>query len=143
MNYNKVVLAGRIASDIELKTTNLGQDVLTLRIAVNHFFKQQNGEKKEEAHFFSVVFWAGLASTISKYMVKGQVILVEGRLKTSNWTDKENKIHYRVEVVAESMQMGARPKNQSQENPPVQDVPISSAQNSALSDDIKIEDIPF
>jgi len=140
MNYNKVIIAGRISSDIEQRVTTTGLTVLNLSVAYN----QRRKDKETIAHFFRVVFFGKVAEIVSKYMVKGQVILVEGRLSTSSW-EKDGEKRYSTEIIADTMQMGARPKGSENPTPEtsVQDVPIVSTQKVSNSDDIKIEDIPF
>jgi single-strand DNA-binding protein len=139
MNYNKTIIAGRICIDPKVRLTNSGLAVLRIPIAVNHYKKKTDGERVEESHFFQVIFFGKLAETVEKYMVKGQVMLVEGRLSTSKYTDKEGIERYTTEIIADTMQMGSKPmKSQNFSSPQT-----SPQKSSEPDDDIKLEDIPF
>lgn len=74
---NRVVLMGRVASEIELRTTAGGTPCATFRIAVDRNY-QRNGERK--ADFISIVVWRNTAEFVSKYFGKGQMIVLEGSL---------------------------------------------------------------
>ena len=93
---NKVILSGRICSDIELKTVGNGTSVCTFRIAVQRRFK--NAEGNYDADFISVVAWRGTADFISKYFSKGDPIEVGGSIQTRNY-EKDGQKVYITEVV--------------------------------------------
>ena len=100
---NKVILAGRLTKDPELRRTNSGTPVTSFTIAVDRDFKDQNGEK--ETDFVDVVVWRNTAEFVSKYFSKGRVAIVEGRLQIRNW-EKDNVKHRNAEVVAENVYFG-------------------------------------
>ncbi len=90
--YNKVIMMGRIANDLELKTTPQGVSVCTFRIAVDRRYQAKGEEKKSD--FFNVVAWRGHAEFVTKYFSKGRSILVEGEFQTRGYTDKNgNPVH--------------------------------------------------
>lgn len=101
---NKVVLMGRIGSEISLRRTNSGKAVTSFSIACDRDFKGQNGEK--ETDWFDIVCWNGLAETVEKYFSKGRMAVVSGRLQIRNWTDKEGNKRKSAEVVAENVYFG-------------------------------------
>ena len=93
---NKAILSGRIASDIELKTTGSGTSVCSFRIAVQRRFK--NAEGNYDADFFNCVAWRSSAEFISKYFSKGDPIEIGGSLQSRNY-EKDGSTHYITEVV--------------------------------------------
>ena len=95
--FNKVVLMGRITREIELKCIGSGTSLVDLGIAVNERRKARDGTWQDEVHFFKAAFWGKKAEVISQYFSKGDVILVEGRLKHNRW-ESDGKFHSRITV---------------------------------------------
>ena len=79
---NRITVIGRLTRDPELRTTSNGVAVATFTVAVDRQYKTQNGEK--ETDFIPVVVWRGLAETCSKYLSKGNMVAVDGRLQIRN-----------------------------------------------------------
>lgn len=94
---NKVMLMGRITSDLKLKTTQSGVSVLGFGLAVEKNFAGASG--KRETDFFNLTAWRGTAEFIAKYFEKGSLITVVGELSTREWEDKEKLRHKETEVV--------------------------------------------
>jgi len=86
--FNKVIIAGNLTRDPELRYTPKGTAVARLTLAVNRTWKNETGESKEEVSFIDVDAWARQAEVIAQYMKKGRPLLVEGRLKQDTWEDK-------------------------------------------------------
>lgn len=101
---NHIVLMGRLARDPELRRTQSGVSVTSFRLACDRDFKSQSGEK--ETDWIDVVAWRGTAEFVSKYFQKGRMAIVEGRLQTRDWTDKEGNKRTAVEVVADNIYFG-------------------------------------
>lgn len=97
--YNKAILIGRVATDLELKTTPTGASVCTFRVAVNRNYTK-NGERK--ADFINVVTWRNTAEFVSKFFSKGKAIGVEGTMQTRDYTDKDGNKRSVFEVVADN-----------------------------------------
>ncbi len=87
-NFNKVILAGNLTRDPEMRYTPKGMAVARFTLAVNRNYTTEAGEKIVETSFIDVDAWGKQAETISKYMKKGRPFLVEGRLKQDTWEDK-------------------------------------------------------
>lgn len=96
---NKIILMGRICSDVELKTTPNGTNVCTFRIAVDKRFQQSGEERKTD--FFNVVAWRTTGEFVNRYFGKGRMILIEGEMQTRQYTDKSGKQSTWYEVNAE------------------------------------------
>jgi len=101
---NRVTIMGRLVRDPELRRTQSGTAVTSIRIAVDRDFKSQDGEKK--ADFFDVVAWRATAEFVAKYFAKGRMAVVEGRLQTREWTDKEGGKRIATEIVADNVYFG-------------------------------------
>ncbi len=102
LNLNKVVLAGRITADPELKQTGTGVSVLSFTIAVNRSYVSKNSEQGErQADFINVVAWRQTAEFISKYFRKGSAICVTGSIQTRSWQDQQGQRRYATEIIAD------------------------------------------
>ena len=99
---NRVDLVGRLTRDPELRHTTSGRAVCQLNLAINRTFTNQNGER--EADFINVVVWDKQAENVSKYVTKGRLVSVEGRLQSRSYDDKDGKKVYVTEVIANSVQ---------------------------------------
>lgn len=107
---NKVILHGRLVADPELRHTPNGVAVCNFRVAVDRDFKdKQTGERK--ADFVNVVGWRQTAEFVSRSFVKGQLVLVEGRLQNNEYTDKNGVRHTTLEVDADDVYFGDSKKD--------------------------------
>jgi single-strand DNA-binding protein len=100
-NLNRVFLIGNLTRDPELRYTPSGMAVVTLRLAVNHRFKDRSGELKQDACFINIVVWDKQAETSNQYLKKGSCVLIEGRLQSRSWQDNEGKNRSVIEVRAD------------------------------------------
>ncbi len=101
LNLNKVILAGRVVADPELKQTPNGASVVSLRIAVNRSFRSRDAQQQTEADFFTVTAWNNTAEFIAKYFHKGSAICVCGRIQNRSWTDQNGQKRYWTDIIAE------------------------------------------
>lgn len=102
-SFNKVIIAGNLTRDPELRYTPKGTAVARITLAVNRTWKSESGESKEEVSFVDVDVWGRQAEVIGQYMKKGRPLLVEGRLKQDSWEDKNTKQKQtKLKVVLES-----------------------------------------
>ena len=104
-NFNKVILAGNLTRDPELRYTPKGTAVARIGVAINRTWKNEAGETKEEVTFVDVDAFGRQAETIGQYFKKGRPILIEGRLKYDSWEDKQtNQKKSKLGVVLEGFQ---------------------------------------
>jgi len=108
MNLNKAFVLGNVTRDPEVRSLPSGQQVVNFSIATNRFYTSQAGEKKQEAEFHNIVCFGKLADISSRYLTKGSLVLIEGRIKTRNWVNKEGVKQYKTEIIAETMQLGPK-----------------------------------
>lgn len=100
LNYNRVILAGRIIKDIEKKTTQSGVSVCTFSVAVNRKGKQ--GEE-QQVDFHNCTAWRQTADFVATYFRKGSSILVEGALQNRSWEDQNGQKRYATEIVVDNV----------------------------------------
>ena len=86
-SLNKVMLIGRIGNDPQVNPTPRGKNVCTIRVATSESWKDQSGQKQERTEWTSVVLWGSAADFVGKYLRKGSLVYVEGRLQTRSWDD--------------------------------------------------------
>ena len=117
MNFNKVIIAGRVTRDIELRQTTNGTAVTDISLAVNKTF-MKDGEKKEETVFVDVTLWNRAAEIAHQFSGKGQPLHIEGRLAQDVWEDRETGAkRSKLKVVGENIQLLSGPKeNQGSKN---------------------------
>lgn len=153
---NKVILVGNVGLDPEVRTTESGVKVARVRLATTErFYDRQTNETKELTEWHTITLWRGLADVVDKYVRKGSQLYIEGRLRTREWTDKENIKRYATEIMADEMKllgrrsdapvqggapaMGQAPAQQPAYSQPVQ--PAAPAAIPAMQDDP--DDLPF
>jgi single-strand DNA-binding protein len=147
MNLNKIIIIGNLASDPESKTTPAGQQVCNFRVATNRMWKDRNtGQQQKETEFHTVVAWSKLAEISSKFLTKGSLVMVEGRLRTRSWEDQTGNKKYRTEIVAESLQLGpkgigqtGKAQQQPEDNSGKDNIPVIEEGE----EEIDVKDIPF
>lgn len=102
-NFNRVIIAGNLTRDPELRHIPSGSAVLENAIAVNDRVKRGN-DWVEETSFIDVTFWGRTAEIVKQYLTKGSPVLVEGRLKQDSW-EKDGQKRTKLRVICEKMQM--------------------------------------
>jgi len=139
MGYQKIIIAGNIGREVELKYTPAGKAVCSFPVAVTE------GMDKEHTEWFQVEAWEKTAEAAAKFLQKGSFVIVEGRLKTRKWTDKEGGDRYSTDLKASRVEFGPKTTGDSTPRPerPAQSQPAASSggyDNNQFSPD---EDIPF
>lgn len=156
MNLNKVFILGRVTADVQVRTTPNGQSVAGFGVATNRVWNAKTGGRQEETEFHNIVAWGRQAEVAGQYLTKGAMVLVEGRMRTRSWQDKQNQTHKVTEIICERLQLGPRaagssgggftpkasggsaPKGEAPDLPPVEEIPTID-----LEEDLKSEDLPF
>lgn len=88
MSFNKVILQGNLTRDPEVRTMPSGSTIARLGLAVNRTYADKDGNRKEEVTFVDVDAFGKQAEVLARFFTKGRPILIEGRLKLDQWTDK-------------------------------------------------------
>lgn len=102
---NKVILVGRLGKEPEVRNLDNGTAVANFAIATSESYKDKTtGEKKETTEWHNIVLWRGLAEIAQKYVHKGDLVYIEGKLRTRSW-EKDGVTRYTTEIVADNMTM--------------------------------------
>ena len=126
---NKVCLTGRVTKNIELKYTQNNIAITNFTLAVTRKFKNQNGEY--ESDFINCIAYKSTAELLSKYVEKGDLLGIDGRIRTRNYEDKDGKRVYVTEIIVDSMDFLQAKK---EEKSPVENE--KSPVKSGLNDDV-------
>ena len=134
---NKAILVGRLGKDPDVRYTPDGMMVTNFTLATDEQWKDKSGEKVQKTEWHRIVTFGKLAEICGKYLNKGKLVYVEGRIQTRSWDDKDGNKRSTTEIVASNMQMleskGQRGTDSTSEEPPL------SHPNGPLPED----DVPF
>jgi single-strand DNA-binding protein len=112
---NRCILLGNLGADPELRYTQGGQAVMSLRMATTESYLDGDRNRKERTDWHNVVVWGKRAEGLSKILRKGSSILVEGSLRTSSYESRDGGKRYKTEVNARNVLLtGGRPQGQQQ-----------------------------
>lgn len=104
---NKVILVGHLGKDPEVRHLDGGVSVASFPLATSETYTK-DGKKVEQTEWHNIVMWRGLADIASKYLQKGKLVYIEGKLRTRSFEDKDGNKRYTTEVVAENFTMLGR-----------------------------------
>ncbi|MFN0256081.1 single-stranded DNA-binding protein [Pedobacter ureilyticus] len=104
---NKVILVGHLGKDPEVRHLEGGVTVASFPLATSETFNK-DGKRVEQTEWHNIVLWRGLAEVASKYLQKGKLVYIEGKLRTRSFEDKEKVKKYVTEIVAENFTMLGR-----------------------------------
>ncbi|MGK7391937.1 MAG: single-stranded DNA-binding protein [Candidatus Cyclobacteriaceae bacterium M2_1C_046] len=149
---NKVILVGRLGKDPEVRHLESGVAVASFSVATSETYKDRTtGERKEITEWHNVVLWRGLAEVAEKYLKKGDMVYIEGKLRTRSW-EKDNVTRYTTEIVGDNMTMlSPKGSSGSSENYAPEaagssnakrESDYSSSQESSIPDN-ETDDLPF
>ena len=148
---NKVILVGRLGKDPEVRNLENGVNVANFTMATSETYKDKTtGERKEITEWHNIVLWRGLADVASKYLHKGDMVYIEGKLRTRSW-EKEGVTRYTTEIVGDNMTMlGTKPSGGNSEHSSAPrsgstspDDLGSPSQRDKSSADNTTDDLPF
>ena len=147
LGVNKVFLMGNLTRDPELRQTPSGQSVVNFGVATNRIWNDKNGNRQQEVEYHNVVVFGKLAQIAAQYLTKGQLVFVEGRIRTRSWEDASGQKRNRTEIIASSFQMGPRKlKEEGNEEIPeivnkIEEVDLDASQNFQKEE--PQEEVPF
>lgn len=136
---NKVILCGNLGQDPELKFTQGGEAVLKMRIATSERWTDKSGEKKESTEWHTVVLWGKRAEALSKILAKGRTVVVEGKIQSRSWDDKDGQKRYATDIKANDIQLVGGGNGGGQRNSP----PTSGVVDDPYGHDYDDSDAPF
>jgi single-strand DNA-binding protein len=102
---NRVIMVGRLTRDPEVHDTTSGGKLSNLRLVTSEYRKTEDGQRREEVQYHSVVAFGRLGEICAEYLRKGRLVYIEGKLRTREWDGKDGIHRYTTEIVADHMQM--------------------------------------
>ena len=137
---NKVILVGRLGKDPEVRNVN-NTSVASFSIATSESYKDKTtGEKKETTEWHNIVMWRGLAEVAQKYLHKGDLVYIEGKIKTRSW-EKDGVTRYVTEILADNLTMLSNRGSNNSSNSSNSSQPAQ--QSKPQGNDSSIDDMPF
>ena len=132
-SFNRVILAGNLTRDIELRETSGGASVADVGLAVNDR-RKQGDDWVDETSFIDLTLWGRTAENAAEYLSKGSPVLLEGRLKQDSWENESGEKRTKIKVVVDRLQF-LSPKSSESKS----EEPVAAASSGGKSGD----DIPF
>ncbi len=129
---NRVTLVGRLGRDPETKFTGAGQAVANFSIATDETYKDKKGERQKRTEWHRIIVWGKQAEIAQKYLKKGALIFIEGRIQSREW-EKDGEKHRSFEIICNNFRMLEAKKNGTQ----------AAQTEPGESTEITDEDIPF
>lgn len=105
MSVNKWIGIGHVGVDPEIKVLESGRTVGRFTLATNETFKTQSGEKRTNTEWHNIIVWEKLAEIAEKYVRKGNLLYIEGKITTRSWDDKDGKKRYQTEIICNTLKM--------------------------------------
>ena len=139
-NFNRVILAGRLTADVELKMTPSGVSVCSFTIAVNRLVGK---DMEQKADFINCVAWRNDAEFISRYFKKGSCILIVGKIQNRSWSDENGNKRYATEVIVDEAHF-VDSKSESAETEKAGTTPYGASTKEVVFEEMTSEDdLPF
>lgn len=145
---NKVILVGHLGKDPEVRALDNGTKVARFSVATTESYKDKNsGERVDSTEWHNVTLWRGLAEVAEKYLKKGQLVYIEGKLQTRSY-EQDGVTKYATDVVGREMTMLGKKGDGSSEyqappSSPSVSEPKPSEQNTSTSFEAEADDLPF
>ena len=134
-SINKVIIVGNLTRKPEMRQTPNGQNITTFGVATNREWMTKDSERKNSAEFHECVAWAKLADICDNYLQKGQLVYIEGYLKTRSWDTPEGVKKFKTEIVVKDMiRLEKRSKDNKDDYVPEEE--------AVIVDDIAMEELP-
>ena len=133
LNANRVILAGRLTRDPELKQLNPERTVVHFALAVNERGKNPDGTPREHVTFVDCEAWGRTAENIAQYLRKGSGAYLEGRLRTDAWEDKDGNKRSRLKLIADHVQFLDAPREREDGQDDGESTPGDAAEANAVS----------
>ncbi len=144
---NKVILVGRLGKDPEVRHLEGGTAVASFTLATSENYTNKEGVRVEQTEWHNIVVWRGLADIAGKYLSKGKMVYVEGKLRTRSY-EKNGEKRYTTEIVADNfMMLDRKDSNDTNTSEPInhaameaKDAPLTTAPPMASAE---VDDLPF
>lgn len=147
-NFNKLIVLGHLTRDLDLLYTTKGTAVANFDVAVNRYWKGEDGSRQEEVCFIPCSCFGNLASRTAEYCSKGDQILIEGHMTTDKWQDQQGNNRQKLKCIVERVQFVKTKKSQGgqEQSQPATTTPASQAAtpyNQGGQKTFEEDDVPF
>jgi single-strand DNA-binding protein len=152
MSVNKVILVGRLGRDPDVRYTSAGQPVANFSVATDEVYRDRAGERQKRTEWHKIVVWGKQAEIAQKYLKKGSLIYLEGRIQTREYTDRDQNKRTSFEIVCTTFRMlGGRGDaataggggGAAEEAEGTAAAPAAAAEELGHGQEVSDEDIPF
>src|SRR4051812_16603922 len=145
---NRVFLIGNLGRDPDLQHLEGNIAVAKFPLATTETYKDKNGTLISQTEWHTVVLWRGLAELAQKYLHKGSLVYIEGRIRTRNWEDKDKNKRFSTEILGDNLVMLDKRKEQTdgQAETPAADTssfPDMNFENGGIAGNVSKDDLPF
>ena len=137
---NKIMVIGNVGTDPEMRYTPNGSPVTSFRIATSRSYNAQDGERRQETEWFTVVAWNNLAEQVNQFLAKGRRAYVEGRLQSHSYQGNDGQTRFRNEIIANRVLFLDRPGSGEQGS---EEQGSSGASESDPGEPSTPDDLPF
>ncbi len=146
---NRVVLIGNLGKDPDLQYLEGNIAVAKFPLATTETYKDKSGTLVSQTEWHTVVLWRGLAELAQKYLHKGSLVFIEGRIRTRNWEDKDKNRRFSTEIIGDNLVMLDKRKEQSDNLPHIDTPAVESTSfpdinfDGSVPGSITKDDLPF
>ncbi len=146
---NKVILIGNIGKEPDIQHLEGNIAVAKFPLATTETYKDKNGALVSQTEWHTVVLWRGLAELAQKYLHKGSLVYIEGRIRTRNWEDKDKNRRFSTEILGDNLVMLDKRKEQTEGQTTEATVQESSSfpdvnfDNGGIPGNVTKDDLPF
>lgn len=142
---NKVILVGNLGKDPEVRHLEGGAVVAKFPLATSETYKTKEGQRVDQTEWHNIVMWRGLAESAEKYLRKGSLVYIEGKIRTRSWDDKDGNKRFATEIIADTMTMLSSKRTDEQHQQGSSEQKPSSSEESPSVDvpNNSGDDLPF
>jgi single-strand DNA-binding protein len=144
MSVNRVILVGNVGKEPETRYLDSGVALCKFPLATNEKYKNRSGENVKNTEWHNVILWRKLAEIAEKYVKKGDLLYLEGKIRTRSYDDKEGNKKYITEVIVDNMQMlGKKQTGEGTESESYQEEMEKSSPQFDQEANNETDDLPF
>lgn len=140
---NKIMVIGNVGTDPEMRYTPSGSPVTSFRLATNRRYNTQDGERREETEWFTIVAWSQLAEQVNQYLSKGQRAYVEGRLHSHSYQGNDGQMRFRNEIIADRVLFLDRAGSGEPQSGETGESSVPAASEPQAPEPASADDLPF
>ncbi len=140
---NRVTLIGNLGKDPEVRTLDSGTKVAQFPLATNENYQDREGNWQTKTEWHSIVLWRNYAERAEKFLKKGMLLYLEGKITYRKYTDQEGKDRYITEIVGSTYRMLDRRDGDSSVPPPPEPPSTKQENPTTTVEDMEDDDLPF